>query len=131
MSNPDSASLIVWLSHMSMLPANDREHDRLEELEDAVVDYLPTISQIATFGCELEFVHSSTQKLLKDPIWSTLRSSTRFNLVVRSCMESLEHKRQLQGASCRMCPAPSVFQPMAQESFQTMPSIRSHGEDMF
>ena len=78
-----------------------------------MVECLPTVSQIATFGCELDFVHPSTQKLLKDPIWDTLRLCTRFNLVVRNCFVSMEHKRQLQETSDRVCPRAIIIPAIA------------------
>ena len=75
-----------------LVPANLWEHDMFEALEDLIVEYLPTVSQIDTFGCEVELLHPDTQESLKDPIQDTLRNNTHFHLVVRQCFEVFEHK---------------------------------------
>ena len=36
-----------------------------------MMEMLPNVSQIATFGCELDFVHPSAHQILKDPMWDT------------------------------------------------------------
>ena len=50
-----------------------QEFDRLNEFENAVLENLPYIGECSTFGCELDFVHTDTRKILADPIWDTLR----------------------------------------------------------
>ena len=63
-----------------------QEFDRLNEFENAVLENLPYIGECSTFGCELDFVHTDTRKILADPIWDTLRENNRFNLIVRQCI---------------------------------------------
>ena len=106
-----------------------REHDRLDELEDAVVDFLPKASNLDTFGCEIDFVHPHTKALLEDPIWETLQSNTHFNLVVRTAIVVLEHKQQLQSNSCVNYPkairVPTNFANTIPDSaFASIPRIR-------
>ena len=55
-----------------------QEFDRLNEFENAVLENLPYIGECSTFGCELDFVHKDTRKILADPIWDTLRENNRF-----------------------------------------------------
>ena len=73
-----------------------QEFDRLYEFETAVLENLPRIGECSTFGCELDFVHKDTQKLLADPILDTLRDNNCFNLIVRHCSVQAEHKGQLK-----------------------------------
>ena len=53
-----------------------QEFDRLNEFENAVLEQLPYLGESSTFGCELQFVHKDTHKVLVDPIWNTLRETT-------------------------------------------------------
>ena len=73
-----------------------QEFDRLNEFENAVLEQLPYIGESSTFGCELDFVHKDTRKMLVDPIWDTLRDNNCFNLIVRQCFTEAEHKGQLK-----------------------------------
>ena len=45
-----------------------QEFDRLNEFENAALENLPYIGECSTFGCELDFVHKDTRKILADPI---------------------------------------------------------------
>ena len=73
-----------------------QEFDRLDELETAVLEQLPTIGGHSAFGSELVFVNKDTGAILANPIWDTLRDCNRFNLVVRQCFCQVEHKGQLK-----------------------------------
>jgi len=50
------------------MPMYTREYDRLDELEDSVVHFLPTVCScnIDTFGSEVDLFHPGTQEPLKD-----------------------------------------------------------------
>ena len=58
--------------------------------------WVPYIGERSTFGCELDFVHEDTRKILADPIWDTLHENNRFNLIVRQCFAQAEPKGQLK-----------------------------------
>ena len=62
-----------------------QEYDRLHEFENAVLEQLRYLGDSSTFGCELQFVHKDTRKVLADPIWSTLRDNHCFYVVARQC----------------------------------------------
>ena len=74
-----------------------QEFDRLQEFENAVLEQLPEIGESSTFCCELDFVCRNSQQRLVDPIWHTLRDCNCFMVIVGSCVETAEHKGQLQG----------------------------------
>ena len=42
------------------------KHDRLEDLEDHVVDYMAPVTDLDVFGCKLDFIHPTTQTHLDD-----------------------------------------------------------------
>ena len=62
-----------------------QEYDRLHEFENAVLEQLRYLGDSSTSGCELQFVHKDTRKVLADPIWSTLRDNHCFYVVARQC----------------------------------------------
>ena len=53
--------------------------DRFEDLEDQVMDYLASITDLKVFGCSIDFLQTATQTYLEDPIyskaWNALLSS--------------------------------------------------------
>ena len=73
-----------------------QEFDRLDEFETAVLEQLPAIGGHSTFGSEFAFVQTDTGRILKNPIWDTLRDCNRFHLIVRQCFSQAEHKGQLK-----------------------------------
>ena len=89
-------TLVTLAGDEIQLPIELQEFDRLDEFENSVAEYLPKVRQIATFGCELDFVHPNTLAVLCDPVWDTLHECNRFTLVVRKCLVSVEHKGQIR-----------------------------------
>ena len=62
-----------------------QEYDRLNEFENAVLDQLPYLGESSTFGCELQFVHKDTHKVLVDPIWNNAeRAGSKFDTFYRT-----------------------------------------------
>lgn len=59
--------LVTLAGNEIQLAIDLREFDRLGEFENVVIENLPLMGEHSTFGCELEFVSSRTQK-----IWRTL-----------------------------------------------------------
>ena len=68
-------------------PANLAHYEDLSQLEDDVVSFLPTVSDIEVFGCEVDLIMPDTKLPLRDPIHSTLKKQNRLQVVVRPCME--------------------------------------------
>ena len=52
--------------------------DRFEDLEDHVVDYLASVTDLKVFGCTIDFLQVATQTYLENPVcsraWSTVSS---------------------------------------------------------
>ena len=73
----------------------EKEFNRFDEFETAVLEQLPTIGGTSAFGCELTFVRQDTGQLLSSPVWDTLRDCN-FQIVVRQCCQRAEHKVQMR-----------------------------------
>ena len=73
------------------------KYDRLEDLEDHVVDYLASMTDLDVFGCTLDFVHPTMQTYLDDPIWEVLQKNTQFTIVLRDCLAVLHSKESFDG----------------------------------
>ena len=79
------------------------KYDRLEDLEDHVVDYLASVTDLKVFGCTIDFLHADTETYLVDPIWDQLRQSAEYCIIFRDCIEVLHTQEGLEG-----CPIHSV-----------------------
>ena len=93
------------------------KYDRLEDLEDHVVDYLASVTDLDVFGCTLDFVHPTMQTYLEDPIWEVLQTNTQFTIVLRDCLAFLHSKESFDGCPYRDIPQAVKFQQTWQESF--------------
>ena len=78
--------------------------DRLEDLEDHVVDYLVSVTDLKVFGCTTDFLHVDAHTYLENPIWDKLQRSTEYTIVFRSCSEVLPSKESFEG-----CPPEGAF----------------------
>lgn len=78
------------------MPANLAHHEELAQLEDDVVCFLPTVSDVEVFGCEVDLIVPDTQLPLRNPIHSTLKKHNRLQVIVRPCLEDGHTIWQLQ-----------------------------------
>ena len=61
--------------HMS---ANLAHYEDLSQLEEDIASFLPTVSDLEVFGCDLDLIEPDTQLRLQDPIHSTLKNTAGF-----------------------------------------------------
>ena len=54
--------------------------DRFTDLEDQVMDYLASVTDFQVFGCVIDFLHTTTQTYLEDPIWDKLQQGREYTL---------------------------------------------------
>lgn len=87
------------------------KYDRIEDLEDHVVDYLASVTDLKVFGCTVDFLHPNTQTYLEDPIWEGLQNNTEFTIVFRDCRAVLHSKEGFEGCPFRDIPQ-AVHVPM-------------------
>ena len=79
-------------------------HHTWEMLEEYLVEHLPLVSFIDTFGCELTLFDADTHMALQDPIQEDLWWNTQFCLVVHECFLTAENNKKLQGLDYEDCP---------------------------
>ena len=92
--------------------------DRFEDLEDRVMDYLASVSDLKVFGCSIDFLQTATQTYLEDPIWDKLQQGMEHTIVFKNCSVILPSQEQLGG-----CPIHQV--PLVPEwAFAGVPRLR-------
>ena len=93
--------------------------DRFTDLEDQVMDYLASVTDLQVFGCVIDFLHTTTQTYLKDPIWDKLQQGREYTIVFRDCSVTLPEQEQLGGYPIDQVPL-AVHVPMNSE--ETVPN---------
>ena len=71
--------------------------DRFEDLEDQVMDYLASVTDLAVFGYSIDFLHLATRTYLENPIWDKLQESKEYCIIFRDCSETLHTQELLEG----------------------------------
>ena len=92
--------------------------DRFTDLEDQVMDYLASVTDLQVFGCVIDFLHTTTQTYLEDPIWDKLQQGREYTIVFRDCSVTLLEQEQLGGCPIDQVPL-AVHVPMNSE--ETVP----------
>ena len=80
--------------------------DRFEDLEDHVMDYLVSVTDLKVFGCSIEFLHLATQTYLEDPIWDKLQQSMDYSIIFKDCSEAGTPRRVSYPQNSACCPRP-------------------------
>ena len=88
--------------------------DRFADLEDQVMDYLASVTDLKVFGCVIDFLQTTTQTYLEDPIWDKLQQGKEYTIVFRNCSVTLPEQEQLGGYSIDQVPL-AVHVPMNPE----------------
>ena len=81
------------------MPANLAHYEDLAQLEDDIISFLPTVTDMEIFGCEVELLQCDTKLPLRDPIHSALQKQSRLQMIVRPCMEECRSRHQRIGSS--------------------------------
>ena len=88
--------------------------DRFTDLEDQVMDYLASVTDLKVFGCVIDFLQTTTPTYLEDPIWDKLQQGKEYTIVFRDCSVTLPEQEQLGGYSIDQVPL-AVHVPMNPE----------------
>ena len=88
--------------------------DRFEDLEDQVMDYLVSVTDLKVFGCSIDFLQTATQIYLEDPIWDKLQQGMAYTIVFRNCSVVLPSQEQLEDCPIHHIPL-AVHVPMNSE----------------
>ena len=67
--------------------------ERFEDLEDQVMDYLVSVTNLKVFGCSIDFLQTATQTCLEDPIWRHVSVESGIRLIRA---EAWQNCRQLR-----------------------------------
>ena len=85
-------------------------YEDVAELEDDILCFLPTVSDLEVFGCELELLDLQTQQPLPEAFRTVLLQRPQLQIVVRPCMVDGHSIWQFQDdgkelPQSRSCPA--------------------------
>ena len=80
-------ALVTLAGNEYHMPANLAHYEDLTELEDDIVSFLPTVSDIEVFGCEIDLIEQDTQLPLPEAFRSALIQRSRLQIIIRPCME--------------------------------------------
>ena len=103
--------------------------DRFEDLEDQVMDYLASVTDLKVFGCSIDFLQTATQTYLEDPIWDKLQQGMAYTIVFKNCSVILSSQEQLEDCPIQHVPL-AVHVPMNPEeivpegAFAGVPRLR-------
>ena len=103
--------------------------DRFEDLEDQVMDYLASVTDLKVFGCSIDFLQTATQTYLEDPIWDRLQQGMAYTVVFKDSSVILPSQEQLEGCPIHHLPV-AVHVPMNPEeivpdgAFAGVPRLR-------
>ena len=103
--------------------------DRFEDLEDQVMDYLVSVTDLAVFGCSIDFLHLATRTHRENPIWDKLQESKEYCIIFRDCSETLHTQELLEGRPVDAVPL-AIHVPMNPEeivpegAFAGVPRLR-------
>ena len=88
--------------------------DRFDDLEDHVMDYLVSVTDLKVFGCSIDFLHMARQTYLEDPIWDKLQQSMEYCIIFKDRSEVLPSQELLEGCPIYNIPL-AVHVPMNPE----------------
>ena len=109
--------------------ANLSHYEDIAELEDDILCFLPTVSELDVFGCELELLNLQTQQPLPEAFRTELLYRPQLQIVVRPCMVDGHSIWQFQDDGKESYPK-AVRVPanprgeIADRAFYAAPSIR-------
>ena len=115
-----------------MMQANLSDYEDIAELEDDILCFLPTVSELDVFGCELELLNLQTQQPLPEAFRTELLHRPQLQIVVRPCMVDGHSIWQFQDDGKESYPK-AVRVPanprgeIADRAFYAAPSIRHVG----
>ena len=78
--------LVTIAGTVYAMQADLSHYEDVAELEDDILCFLPTVSDLDVFGCELELLNLHTQQPLPDAFRTVLLQRPQLQIVVRPCM---------------------------------------------
>ena len=81
-----SLDLVTIAGTEYAMQANLTQYEDVAELEDDILCFLPTVSDLDVFGCELDLLDLHTQQPLPEAFRTVLLQRPQLQIVVRPCM---------------------------------------------
>ena len=81
-----SLDLVTIAGTEYTMQANLTQYEDVAELEDDILCFLPTVSDLDVFGCELDLLDLHTQQPLPEAFRTALLQRPQLQIVVRPCM---------------------------------------------
>ena len=111
------------------MQADLSHYEDVAELEDDIFCFLPTVSDLDVFGCELELLNLHTQQPLPEAFRTVLLQRTQLQIVVRPCMVDGHSIWQFQDDGKESYPKavrvpPNPRGAIADRAFYAAPSLR-------
>ena len=104
------------------IQANLSHYEDIAELEDDILCFLPTVSELDVFGCELELLNLQTQQPLPEAFRTELLHRPQLQIVVRPCMVIPSGSSRMTAR--RATPKLFVSRPTREGKLQTELSTR-------
>ena len=79
--------LVTLAGNEYSMQTNLTHYDDLTQLEDDILSFLPTVSDIEVIGCEVDLIEPDTQLPLSDDFHTTLLRQNKLQIIVRPCRE--------------------------------------------
>ena len=86
------------------MPVNLAQYENLAQLEEDILSFLPTVSDIDVFGCQVDLVELEDQLPLDDAFQAVLLQHKRIQVIIRSCLEVCHSIWQTQESNIPSCP---------------------------
>ena len=101
------------------MQANLSHYEDVAELEDDILCFLPTVSDLEVFGCELELLDLREQQPLSEAFRTVLLQRPQLQIVVRPCMVEGHSIWQFQADGKEGTPKQFVSRPTREGKLQT------------
>ena len=81
-----SLELVTIAGTVYAMQADLSHYEDVAEIEDDILCFLPTVSDLDVFGCELELLSLHTQQRLPEAFHTVLLQRPQLQIVVRPCV---------------------------------------------
>ena len=81
-----SIDLVTMAGAEYTMQTNVTHYEDITQLEDDILCFLPTVSDMDVFGCELDLLELETQLPLPEAFHTALLQQRKLQIVVRPCM---------------------------------------------
>ena len=78
--------LVTMAGNEYTMQANPTHYEDIAQLEDDILCFLPTVSDIDVFGCEVNLIELDTQLPVSEAFHTALQQQKKLQIIVRPCM---------------------------------------------